>query len=54
MKGSITKEEATTYKAKPITLHIKDKIQSYPMYSTYVLQELKWLVAEKRRLCGST
>jgi len=46
-KGSITKEEATTYKAETITLQIKDKIQSYPMYSTYVLQELKWLVAEK-------
>jgi len=26
---------------------VKDKIQSYPMYSTYVLQELKWLIAEK-------
>ena len=34
-------------KATPITLNVKDKIQSYPMYSTYVLQELKWLVAEK-------
>ncbi|MED4886661.1 transglycosylase domain-containing protein [Lysinibacillus sp. FSL R7-0073] len=47
VKGSITKEDATAYKAESITLHIKDKIQSYPMYGTYVLQELKWLVAEK-------
>ena len=35
------------YKADAITLNVKDKIQSYPMYSTYVLQELKWLIAEK-------
>ncbi len=43
----ITKEAAQAYKAEPITLTIKDKIQNHPMYSTYVLQELKWLVAEK-------
>lgn len=47
VNGAITKENAATYKAEPITLNVKDKIQSYPMYSTYVLQELKWLVAEK-------
>lgn len=45
--GAITEEEAKKNKAAPITLNVKDKIQSYPMYSTYVLQELKWLVAEK-------
>ncbi|WP_342441362.1 transglycosylase domain-containing protein [Lysinibacillus sp. FSL K6-0057] len=45
--GAITEEEAKKNKATPITLNVKDKIQSYPMYSTYVLQELKWLVAEK-------
>ncbi|MCM0627248.1 penicillin-binding protein [Lysinibacillus sp. OL1_EC] len=44
---AITEEEAKNYKADPITLNVKDKIQSYPMYSTYVLQELKWLIAEK-------
>ncbi|MEK5233013.1 transglycosylase domain-containing protein [Lysinibacillus sp. FSL K6-0232] len=44
--GSITKENAEAYKAETITLNIKEKIQSYPMYSTYVLQELKWLVAD--------
>ncbi|MGR6903908.1 transglycosylase domain-containing protein [Lysinibacillus sp. BSL11] len=45
--GAITEEEVKDYKADPITLNVKDKIQSYPMYSTYVLQELKWLIAEK-------
>lgn len=45
--GAITKEEAITYKAQTITLNVKNKAQSYPMYSTYVLQELRWLVAEK-------
>lgn len=45
--GSITEGEAKNYKADAITLNVKDKIQSYPMYSTYVLQELKWLIAEK-------
>ncbi|QPQ34559.1 transglycosylase domain-containing protein [Lysinibacillus sp. JNUCC-52] len=45
--GAITKEDATSYKAAPIILNVKNKMQSYPMYSTYVLQELRWLVAEK-------
>lgn len=45
--GAITEGEAKNYKADAITLNVKDKIQSYPMYSTYVLQELKWLIAEK-------
>ncbi|WBF57504.1 penicillin-binding protein [Lysinibacillus sp. JK80] len=45
--GAITEGEAKNYKADTITLNVKDKIQSYPMYSTYVLQELKWLIAEK-------
>ncbi len=45
--GAITTEDATTYKAEVITLNVKNKVQNYPMYSTYVLQELRWLVAEK-------
>lgn len=45
--GAITEGEAKNYKADAITLNVKDKIQSYPMYSTYVLQELKWLIGEK-------
>ena len=45
--GTITQAEATTYKTETITLNVKNKLQSHPMYSTYVLQELRWLVAEK-------
>ena len=45
--GTITEAEVATYKAEPITLNVKNKVQSFPMYSTYVLQELRWLVAEK-------
>ncbi|MEX3747217.1 transglycosylase domain-containing protein [Lysinibacillus xylanilyticus] len=45
--GAITTEDAITYKAETITLNVKNKVQNYPMYSTYVLQELRWLVAEK-------
>ena len=45
--GAITQEEANTYKAETITLNVKTKLQSHPMYSTYVLQELRFLVAEK-------
>ncbi|WP_285395158.1 transglycosylase domain-containing protein [Lysinibacillus sp. fls2-241-R2A-57] len=45
--GAITTEDANTYKAETITLNVKNKVQNYPMYSTYVLQELRWLVAEK-------
>lgn len=45
--GAITEAEAASYKAETITLNVKNKLQSYPMYSTYVLQELRWLVAEK-------
>ncbi|MEG0261178.1 MAG: transglycosylase domain-containing protein [Lysinibacillus sp.] len=44
--GFISAAEATTYKSEVITLNIKNKVQSYPTYSTYVLQELRWLVAE--------
>ncbi|MGE7915162.1 transglycosylase domain-containing protein [Lysinibacillus xylanilyticus] len=45
--GAITTEDAITYKAETITLNVKNKVQNSPMYSTYVLQELRWLVAEK-------
>ncbi|MEK4230449.1 transglycosylase domain-containing protein [Solibacillus sp. FSL H8-0538] len=41
----ISLAEAETHKAEAITLSIKNKIQKYPTYSTYVLQEMKWLVA---------
>ncbi|EON74364.1 transglycosylase domain-containing protein [Lysinibacillus sphaericus] len=46
-RGTISSADATAYKAEIITLNVKNKIQSYPMYGTYVLQELRWLVAEK-------
>jgi len=41
----ISLDEAKTYKAEKITLTIKSKIQQQPAYSTYVLEELKWLIA---------
>jgi len=41
----ITAEDATKYKAEKITLNVKTKIQQHPAYSTYVLDELKWLIA---------
>lgn len=45
--GIITQAEGETYKKEPITLQVKNKVQQYPSYSTYILQELEWLVAEK-------
>lgn len=45
--GALTQAEADTYKTETITLHVKNKLQSHPMYSTYVLQELRRLVAEE-------
>lgn len=42
----ITFAEAEIQKSVPIQLNVKQKIQQYPAYSTYVLQELKWLVAQ--------
>ena len=46
----ITTEEAAKYKQENITLHLKSKIQQHPAYSTYVLEELKWLIASKEGL----
>lgn len=45
--GIITTDEAKTYKNEPIELNIKQKVQLYPSYSTFVLQELEWLIAEQ-------
>jgi len=42
----ITADEANTYKNEPIRLNIKRKTQKFPAYSTYVLHELKELIAE--------
>lgn len=43
----ITEEQANTYKQQPILLNLKQKSQKYPAYSTFVLHELKQLIAEK-------
>ena len=43
----INEQEATAHKKEAIQLAVKTKIQQYPSYSTYVLQELKWLIAEQ-------
>ncbi|MEO4054336.1 transglycosylase domain-containing protein [Solibacillus sp. CAU 1738] len=49
-KGIITAAEATIQKQTPVILDVKEKVQLYPAYSTYVLQELKWLVAHNEGL----
>lgn len=43
----ISEQVATEQKALPIKLNIKEKIQQAPAFSTYALQELRWLVSEK-------
>ena len=43
----ISEEEASLHKAEEIHLAVKEKVQQYPSYSTYVLQELKWLIADQ-------
>lgn len=48
--GVVSVAQAESEKQAPITLHVKEKIQLYPTYSTYVLQELKWLVAQNEGL----
>lgn len=41
----ISIEEAQIYKQEPIILNVKQKVQSYPAYNTYVLEELRNLVS---------
>lgn len=43
--GVISILEANTHKKETINLSIKNKTQKFPAYSTYVLQEIEWLVA---------
>lgn len=43
----ITKEEAAQEKQQKIVLDVKQKTQKYPEYSTYVLQEMRWLVSKQ-------
>lgn len=44
-KKEITAEEGKNLKAEQIVLNIKKKVQKYPAYSTYVLAELRELIA---------
>jgi len=46
-KGSITPGQAQEFKAQNIVLKTKQKVQQYPAYSTYVIEELYRLIAEK-------
>lgn len=48
--GIISQEEAKTYKEEEIILNVKEKVQRHPSYSTYVLEELKWLIADNEGL----
>lgn len=41
----ISTDEANILKEEPIKLRVKEKIERYPAYSTYVLEELKELIA---------
>ncbi|ARD47426.1 penicillin-binding protein [Sporosarcina sp. P37] len=49
----ITPEQFEEYRQLPITLHVKKKEQFYPMYSSYVLEELKELIAQTEGLDAS-
>ncbi len=49
-KNVISFEEGETLKAQPIELNIKEKIQKYPSYTTYVLNELKQLITTQEQL----
>ncbi|MDV6378932.1 transglycosylase domain-containing protein [Sporosarcina sp. GW1-11] len=46
----ITAEQYEEYRQLPIRLHIKKKEQDFPMYSSYVLEELKQLIARAEGL----
>ena len=49
-KQVISFEEGKKLKAQPIVLNIKEKLQKYPAYTTYVLNELKQLIAAQEQL----
>jgi penicillin-binding protein 1A len=44
---TITQEQANSIKSDKIILKTKQKVQQYPSYSTYVINELSDLIAEK-------
>lgn len=45
--GILTMEEAEQFKDMPITLSLKSKTNDFPMYSDYVMSELKELIAQE-------
>ena len=49
-KQVISFEEGKKLKAQPIELNVKEKLQQYPAYTTYVLNELKQLIAAQEQL----
>ena len=49
----ITAEQFEDYRQFPIQLNIKKKEQDFPMYSSYVLEELKQLIARSEGLDAS-
>ncbi|WP_194841535.1 transglycosylase domain-containing protein [Sporosarcina obsidiansis] len=49
----ITPEQFEEYRQFPIQLHVKKKEQDFPMYSSYVLEELKQLIARSEGLDAS-
>ena len=46
----LTEEQFVEYSQVPIKLHVKKKEQLFPMYSSYVLEELKELIAHTEGL----
>lgn len=46
----ITEQQAQQFQAAPIELTVKKKQQRFPMYSSYVLEELKQLIAQTEGL----
>ena len=46
----ISQKQFEDYSSQPITLNVKKKEQLYPMYSSYVLEELKDLIANNEGL----
>ena len=49
-KHVISLEEGNNLKTQPIELNIKEKLQQHPAYTTYVLNELKQLIAAQEQL----
>ncbi len=49
-KHVISIEEGNDLKTQPIELNIKEKLQQHPAYTTYVLNELKQLIAAQEQL----